>query len=344
MTIQPTWLDPYLSRLGIADPGEPSPESLAALHRAHVERIAYENIDIQLGRPQSIDPADSIRRVLSRRGGYCFNLNGALSTLLAALGYRVTRHRGAVHNGEQVPTPDRYGNHMAVTVDLDGGIWMVDAGLSNAHYEPMRLVEGEHQQGPFVFRLERAGTWSPDIQAAQPDGASPNSGAGQSAVASPNGEAVGGDSAAVGIWRFVQDTTLSSGSFAAMDFTLTPADWTQFLPYHAELSTAPTSPFVKTAQVYRRDAQGTDYIIGCVLHRIEGRNAPTKRELTSAAEWFEAATDLFGLDLTELTADDRERLWRRVRAAHEERLAEQAAAAALVEPVPASASASASAG
>lgn len=290
-----------------------------------MERIAYENIDIQLGRPPSIDPDDSIRRVLSRRGGYCFNLNGALSALLAALGYRVTRHRGAVHNGELVPTPDQYGNHMAVTVDLDGEIWMVDAGLSNAHYEPMRLVEGEHRQGPFVFRLERAGAWSPDVQAAQPD------------AAAPSGEAVGGNCDAVEIWRFVQDTTLSSGSFAAMDFTLTPADWTQFLPYHAELSTSPTSAFVKTAQVYRRDAQGTDYIVGCVLHRIDGRHAPTKRELTSVTEWFDAATDLFGLDLTDVTADDRERLWRQIRAAHEERLAEQAAAAIAAASAPATA-------
>lgn len=294
MTTRPAWLDPYLARLGIADPGEPSPESLAALHRAHVERIAYENIDIQLGRPPGIDPIESIRRVLSGRGGYCYNLNGAFSELLTALGYQVTRHRGAVHGGTEVPTPDEYGNHMAVTVDLDGATLMIDAGLSNAHHEPMRLVEGEHPQNPFVFRLERLADSSPDV-------------------------------AGVEGWRFVHDPTLSGGSFAAMDFTLAAARWTDFLPYHAELSTSPTSSFVKTAQVYRRDGHGTDYIVGCVLHRVAGPDAESKRELTSAAEWFEAATDLFGLDLTELTADDRLALWQRIRAAHEERFAEQTA-------------------
>ena len=299
MTTRPGWLDPYLSRLGItiADASEPSPESLAALHRAHVERIAYENIDIQLGRPPGIEPMESIRRVLAGRGGYCYNLNGAFSELLAALGYRVTRHRGAVHGGDPAPAADQYGNHMALTVDLDGATWMIDAGLSNAHHEPMRLVEGEHPQAPFVFRLERIGNTAPDGTVAEG-------------------------------WRFVHDSALSSGSFAAMDFTLATADWTEFLPYHAELSGSPTSPFVKTAQVYRRDARGTDYIVGCVLHRVEGRNAESKRELTSAAQWFEAATEVFGLDLSELTADDRQRLWQRIRTAHEARLAEQAAAEA----------------
>jgi N-hydroxyarylamine O-acetyltransferase len=290
MTEPSQWLDPYLARLGVADPGEPSRDGLFALHRAQVERIAYENLDIQLGRPQGIDPAESIRRILAGRGGYCFNLNGALATLLAALGYDVTWHRGGVH-GEAVPYPDEYGNHLAVTVDLDGETWMVDAGLGNAHHEPMLLAEGEHRQGPFAFRLDQ--------------------------VAAPDGTAV---------WRFAQDPSMATNSFLAMDFSPAPARWTDFLPKHVELSTSPTSSFVKALQVYRRDARGVDNLLGCMLHRYEGGDAHTERELSSSAEWFDAMTDLFGLNLAALGDDDRERLWKRVRTSHEEWLAARAAA------------------
>jgi N-hydroxyarylamine O-acetyltransferase len=317
-TTPAAWLEPYLARLGIADPGEPSLEALAALHRAHVERIAYENLDIQLGRPQGIEPAESIRRILVGRGGYCFNLNGALATLLAALGYRVTWHRGEVHGGgDPAPRPEQYGNHLAVTVDLDGETWMVDAGLGNAHHEPMRLVVGEHPQGPFTFDLERPTRPTPDTTThiTATDTATPDTAPDGRRDTTPEG------------WRFIQDRTLGTGSFVCMDFSLAPAQWTDFLPRHAELSTSPTSSFVKAAQIYRRDAHGVDSLLGCVLHRIEGPQIHTRRELTSVDEWFEAATDVFSLDLTALPAEERERLWQRIRTAHEDRLAAEAAAA-----------------
>jgi arylamine N-acetyltransferase len=333
MTTRPDWLDPYLARLGVADPGTPSLAALTALHQAHVERIAYENIDIQLGRPQGIDPAESIRRVLAGRGGYCFNLNGAFSALLIALGYKVTRHRGGVHGEASTPQPDEYGNHMAVTVDLDGEIWMVDAGLGNAHYEPMRLVEGEHRQGPFAFRLERIESTPTDpgdaiasgaviADAAMPDNTAASDGV---TASTGTGTSAPTTSAPAERWRFVHDTALGTGSFFAMDFALTPAQWTDFSAHHAELSTAPTSPFVKSAQVFRRDKRGTDYIVGCTLHRVEGLDRHAERELATADEWFDAATDLFGLNLTRISADDRKRMWKRMRLAHTQWLATRAA-------------------
>ena len=280
----PPWLTPYLARLDVSDPGRPSLEALTALQRAHVERITYENLDIQLGRPQGIEPAESIRRILAGRGGYCFNLNGAFATLLTALGYDVTWHRGEVHGGgDPAPQPEQYGNHLALTVALDGERWMVDAGLGNAHHDPIRLAVGEHPQGPFTFGLDR--------------------------LAAPEG------------WRFIQDSTLGTGAFACMDFTLAPAQWTDFLTRHTHLSTSPDSSFVKAVQLYRRDALGVDVLLGCVLHRVDGPQAHTRRELASSGEWFAAATDLFGLDLAALPAEDRERLWARIRAVHEERLA-----------------------
>src|SRR6266545_3741350 len=94
----------YLARLGLSDPGPPSVAGLRALHRAQVERVAYENLDIHLGRVHSIDPVDSFHRVVAGRGGYCFHCNGAFGLLLSALGYWVRWHRGGVQ-GREDPRP-----------------------------------------------------------------------------------------------------------------------------------------------------------------------------------------------------------------------------------------------
>jgi N-hydroxyarylamine O-acetyltransferase len=287
----PGWVHPYLRRLGVADPGRPSAAALFALHRAQTERVVYENIDIVLGRPPGIDPAESIDRIIRGRGGYCFNLNGAFARLLEALGYQVRWHAGAVHDAGADPLPGEYRNHLAVTVEVDGETWMVDAGLGNAHHEPIALRPGDHRQGPFTFRLARL----PQV---------------------PGG------------WRFTHDPALNSR--VCLDFTLGRRHWTHFAAKHRELSTDPGSPFVRFSQLRRRDGRGADGLVGCVLHRVEGAGERTERELTTPADWFGAAADVFGLRLDDLTSDDRELLWTRLRAAHRAWLAERDGARARV--------------
>ncbi|GAA2145946.1 arylamine N-acetyltransferase [Kitasatospora kazusensis] len=126
---------------------------LRALHRAHVERVPYETLDILLGRPTTVDPHESVERVLSGRGGYCFHLNGAFATLLTALGYRVRWHLGGVQPDRAVPAAAD-GGHLALTVECEGGTWFVDVGLGECLYEPLPLREGTYRQGPFTFGLE----------------------------------------------------------------------------------------------------------------------------------------------------------------------------------------------
>jgi arylamine N-acetyltransferase len=107
----------YLRRLGLEHPGPPSVAGLFAIHRAQVERVAYSTVDIYRGRPPSIDPYESAARVAATgRGGYCYHLNGALSVVLAELGFDVHRHRGFVwKQPEEVPRKP-YANHLALTV------------------------------------------------------------------------------------------------------------------------------------------------------------------------------------------------------------------------------------
>jgi arylamine N-acetyltransferase len=288
---RPAWVAPYLARLGVdaADPLAPTLGTLRGLHRAHVERIAFENIDIQLGRPQGISPEESIDRILAGRGGYCFNLNNAFAALLRILGYDVTLHRGQINGSAEraKATADEYGTHMAMTVVIDGERWSIDVGLANSHYEPIPLREGVHVQGPFTFRLQPLPEVGPDA------------------------------------WRFYTDPVQTT--FHSMDFTLEPAVWEEFIEYHVELSTSPKSGFVQTGELFRRDVLGTDFVLNDELTRDDASGRST-RVLTSADEWFAVAEDLFGLDLSDISGSERAAVFGQMQRAEEAwRVSQQAA-------------------
>ena len=105
----------YLARLGLEGTGPPSADALAELQARHLERVVFENLEIQRGRPTTVDDAESAERIVKRgRGGYCFHLNGAFGLLLEALGYDVTRRRGTVQPADAAP--GRLLNHLVVLV------------------------------------------------------------------------------------------------------------------------------------------------------------------------------------------------------------------------------------
>ncbi|KJK58235.1 arylamine N-acetyltransferase family protein [Saccharothrix sp. ST-888] len=224
-----TVIEQYLGRLGLPEPAAPSVAALFALHRAHVERVPYETLDIQLDRPTTIDPADSAARILRGRGGYCFHLNGAFGTLLAALGFQVEWHVGGVQDQSPTAEAGADGDHLVLTVDCEGRRWLVDVGLGDGLYEPLPLREGEYRQGPFTYRLTAS-------------------------------------EAEVGDWRLEHDP---QGSFLGMDFLSAPARQADFEAKHVWLSTSPESPFARVACAIRRDADGMDALRGCMLVRVD---------------------------------------------------------------------------
>ena len=50
-------LDRYFARIGYAGGTQPTPQTLADLHLAHVRHIPFENLDVLLGRPIRCNPA-----------------------------------------------------------------------------------------------------------------------------------------------------------------------------------------------------------------------------------------------------------------------------------------------
>ncbi|MDA0646875.1 MULTISPECIES: arylamine N-acetyltransferase family protein [Nonomuraea] len=275
----------YLRRLGLPEleHAAPSAAALRALHTAHVERVAYEVLEIWLGRPTTVDPLESAGRILGGRGGYCYHLNGAFSELLAKLGYAVTRHvGGAQGRGEE---PGITGNHLVLTVSglpdetNPGGAWLADVGLGDGLHEPLPLVSGVYRQGPHEYGLR------------------------------PSDLAPGG-------WRLDHDP---SGSFIRMDFGMEPAVMADFAAKHEHLTTSPESGFVRVAVVQRRDARGIDSLRGLVLSRLGvGADRVT---LDSARDYFAALADVFSLPLEDVSGREKEKLWGRLHAAHEAWLA-----------------------
>lgn len=276
-------VDRYLARLGQPAPGAPSLSALRALHAAHVERVPYEVLDFHMGRATTVDPHESVERVLRGRGGYCYHLNGAFATLLEALGYKVSWHVGGVHGDAAQPAPGADANHLTLTVRCEGVRVLVDVGLGDALHEPLPLRAGAFRQGPFGFALRPSEV--------VPDG-----------------------------WRFDHD---ASGSFAGMDFSPAPAGPAAFEAKHVFLSTSPESPFVRVPVVQRRDARGADVLRGAVLSRVEGDGPVKRVELPTPEEWFDALRGVFGLTLPDATAAELGRLWDRVHAAHLDWLAQQ---------------------
>ena len=113
--------------------------------------MVFENLEIQRGRPTTVDYAESAERIVKRgRGGYCFHLNGAFGLLLEALGYEVSRRRGTVQPPPET-APGRHLNHLVVLVhglptsDHPEGTWWAEVGFGDGSIRPLALRAGVEQ-------------------------------------------------------------------------------------------------------------------------------------------------------------------------------------------------------
>ncbi|MGN6379795.1 MAG: arylamine N-acetyltransferase family protein [Gaiellales bacterium] len=130
-------------------------ETLRRVHRAHMLSAPFENLDIHLGGWNVLDRRASYRKVVRRRrGGWCFELNGAFSLLLQELGFEVTLLAASVH-GDAGPSPLR--NHLTLRVDLDRP-WLADVGFGESFTRPIALDQaGDQRRDGRVYRLVRNG-------------------------------------------------------------------------------------------------------------------------------------------------------------------------------------------
>lgn len=145
-------LSAYLDRIGFDGVPAPDLATLRVLQRSHLSAIPYENLDVQLGRPVSLERADAFAKVVhARRGGWCYEMNGLFWWALEAIGYRVAPMTGAVMRATRGDSA--IGNHLVLRVELDRS-YLVDVGVADGPTAPLPIAPGTYAQGWRTFRIE----------------------------------------------------------------------------------------------------------------------------------------------------------------------------------------------
>jgi N-hydroxyarylamine O-acetyltransferase len=161
----------YLQRIHFQGELEPGAELLSSLHHANLLAVPFENLDIHLGRPIELDEQHLLEKIVaSRRGGFCYELNGLFAWLLRELGFQVDLLSAEVFEGGTF-SPEF--DHLALRVRMEDD-WLADVGFGDSFIRPLKLTSGEEQvQREKTYRLEsdsdywiltvrgNAGEWEP---------------------------------------------------------------------------------------------------------------------------------------------------------------------------------------
>lgn len=145
----------YLDRIGMDGAPALSYAFLKELQQKHITSVPYENLDILNGLPLSLDAESLYRKIVTNhRGGYCFELNGALAALLREIGFEVTEYMARFLKGE-TSIPVR--RHRVVAVKCEGRTYIVEVGIGQYAPRVPLLLETEviQNDGFTDYRFER---------------------------------------------------------------------------------------------------------------------------------------------------------------------------------------------
>jgi N-hydroxyarylamine O-acetyltransferase len=156
-------LGAYLRRVGHDGDTAPTERTLAALHRAHIAAIPFENVDIVLGRGIDLDlGAIQAKLVDRRRGGYCYEHGLLFAAVLGRLGFTVERFLARIGGYADRP---RARTHMLLRVRIGARDWLADVGFGSGLLEPLPFdALGAQTQGAWTYELAVAGPASWELR------------------------------------------------------------------------------------------------------------------------------------------------------------------------------------
>lgn len=116
----------YLDSVGVKA-AQHSLDFLKKLHRAHIALFSFNNIDVLLGKPISLELTHIFEKVvLHRRGGYCFEHNKLFYEILQALGFDVRMVLARVLNNRSIDAPR---THRVTILNWNGDRYLLDVGF-----------------------------------------------------------------------------------------------------------------------------------------------------------------------------------------------------------------------
>ena len=121
----------YLSRIGIEEIRQPSIDFLTELQNAHMLSIPFEDLDIPDWDRIVLDLERIYQKIIpTKRGGFCYELNGLFHWLLTSLGFKVDMLSAHVFNHERKDLGPEF-DHMTLLVHLEKD-YLVDVGFGDS--------------------------------------------------------------------------------------------------------------------------------------------------------------------------------------------------------------------
>jgi len=255
-------VDAYLARIGYAGPTDPSEATLAALYRAHLAAVRFENLDIFLSGTVDVSlEAIQDKIVFRGRGGYCYEHAQLFGAVLERLGFGVERLLARVGPDGG---PARPRTHLTLRVRTGQNVWLADPGFGSSPPAPLSLRRyrsgGPQEVDGWIYEV------TPDTEHGQE------------------------------VWKL---RAYQAGDWTTLhrweDTTIQPVDVVLSNHY---TSTHPDSWFTWQPIIVRRDPDAIRSILGRTYTVTRADQTKTRSELTDK-EFAAALTGEFGLRLTE---------------------------------------------
>lgn len=143
-------IEAYFKRINYSAARTPCLEVLNAITEAHTKSIPFENVDVFLNKGIIItDEAIFKKLITNKRGGYCFEQNGLLLSVLETLGFHVKPLAARVRLRYTSREPIAQRTHVFLRVEIEGDSYITDVGMGSASLtQALKLVPDVEQVTP----------------------------------------------------------------------------------------------------------------------------------------------------------------------------------------------------